>query len=212
MINIQINKKVFNKKYLPYLDNEDRYLLEILKEELHCTNPIVISNCQLGANHRKPQARFRWTSVPMKTTLEQKYNVHINKTLDIEFKFPFNSIPNKFIGAFIRGFIDGDGSFESHDYVFNPSIVGTSKTFIQQVGDIVCKETGLIYKLYEKQGKTCNYYTLRWSANNSNKFDKIQKLYNLLYKDATICLKRKKDKIIAYLEYRANQLGIKANW
>ena len=27
MINIQINKKVFNKKYLPYLDNEDRYLL-----------------------------------------------------------------------------------------------------------------------------------------------------------------------------------------
>lgn len=27
MINIQINKKVFNEKYLPYLDNEDRYLL-----------------------------------------------------------------------------------------------------------------------------------------------------------------------------------------
>lgn len=27
MINIQIDKKVFNKKYLPYLDNEDRYLV-----------------------------------------------------------------------------------------------------------------------------------------------------------------------------------------
>lgn len=27
MINIQIDKKVFNKKYIPYLDNEDRYLL-----------------------------------------------------------------------------------------------------------------------------------------------------------------------------------------
>ena len=27
MINIQIDKKVFNKKYIPYLDNEERYLL-----------------------------------------------------------------------------------------------------------------------------------------------------------------------------------------
>ena len=27
MINVQISKKVFNDKYLPYLDNEDRYLL-----------------------------------------------------------------------------------------------------------------------------------------------------------------------------------------
>lgn len=27
MINIEISKKVFNEKYLPYLDNEDRYLL-----------------------------------------------------------------------------------------------------------------------------------------------------------------------------------------
>ena len=27
MINIQINKKVFNEKYLPYLDNEDRFLV-----------------------------------------------------------------------------------------------------------------------------------------------------------------------------------------
>lgn len=27
MINISISKKVFNDKYLPYLDNEDRYLL-----------------------------------------------------------------------------------------------------------------------------------------------------------------------------------------
>ena len=27
MINVKISKKVFNDKYLPYLDNEDRYLL-----------------------------------------------------------------------------------------------------------------------------------------------------------------------------------------
>ena len=30
MINIQIDKKVFNKKYIPYLDNEDRYLLKLV--------------------------------------------------------------------------------------------------------------------------------------------------------------------------------------
>ena len=26
-VNVKISKKVFNSKYIPYLDNEDRYLL-----------------------------------------------------------------------------------------------------------------------------------------------------------------------------------------
>lgn len=92
------------------------------------------------------------------------YNIKPNKTLDSNFEFPMDLIKPKYLGAFVRGFIDGDGSFESHKGVFTPRIVGTSKIFLQQIGDIVNKRTGLVYTLYEKQGKTCTYYTLTWSA------------------------------------------------
>lgn len=48
------------------------------------------------------------------------------------------------------------------------------------------------------------YYTLRLHANRTNKLEKVKKLYEFLYKFDTISLQRKKDKVIRYLEYRAN--------
>jgi hypothetical protein len=141
-----------------------------------------------------------------------KYGIKPHKTDNINFKFPFELIPNKFIGSFLRGFIDGDGSFESHKGTFTPSIVGGSPIFIKQIGDIVSDYTGLVYKFYSIKGKTCDYYVLRWSANRINKLEKIQKFYDLLYNNDTISLKRKKNKIVSYLEYRANQIRVKGIW
>lgn len=45
-------------------------------------------------------------------TLNTKYNIHPRKTYDNNFVFPFDNIPKEFIGSFILGLIDGDGSFE----------------------------------------------------------------------------------------------------
>ena len=42
------------------------------------------------------------------------------------------------------------------------------------------------------------------NENCVNKLKKNRKLYNFLYSEDTISLKRKKDKVIRYLEYRAN--------
>lgn len=63
----------------------------------------------------------------MANTLINKYKIIPNKTKDFNFKFDFNLIPEEFHGAFIRGFIDGDGSFEQKNHKFNPVIVGTSE-------------------------------------------------------------------------------------
>lgn len=63
----------------------------------------------------------------MANTLINKYKIIPNKTEDINFEFDFSLIPEKFYGAFLRGFIDGDGSFEQHDHTFTPKIVGTSE-------------------------------------------------------------------------------------
>lgn len=83
---------------------------------------------------------------------------------------------------------------------------------MSQIGDLIAEKTGLTYKFYEKQGKTCMWYQLRWSANRQNKPEKIQKLYNFLYDGAEIWMTRKREKIEAYLEYRANQVRVKGIW
>lgn len=187
------------------IQKEDEYILEKLKMDLNSNGKITTRIYNSGVTNRKPQCSFRWTSMEMALTLEKKYNIKSNKTYDFNFEFPFDQIPKIYLGSFIRGFIDGDGCFESNKGKFTPSIVGTSKTWILQIGELISKETGLVYKIYEHKGKTCTYYSLRWSAERKDKLIKITKLYEFLYKDSTIFLKRKRDKIESYLEYRVNQ-------
>ncbi len=194
------------------IQDTDRYILEKLKLCIKSKNTIYTKTNNKGAKNRKPQASFRWTSKHMTNTLKDRYGIISNKTANIGFSFNMDLIPDDLKGSFIRGFIDGDGSFESHKGIFTPSIVGTSKTWLTQVGDLVSQQTGLIYKIYENKGKTCNYYTLRWSADKVDKVDKIKRLYEFLYNNATIYLTRKRDKIASYLKYRANQIRVKGIW
>lgn len=63
------------------------------------------------------------------------------------------------------------------------------------------------YNLYKCTGKTVDYVSLRWSCERINKFEKITKLKEYLYKDATLFLHRKKKKIDDYIKYRANILN-----
>lgn len=189
---------------------EDRYILEHFAKELHCSTNVVHLVYQNGVSLRQPQARLRWTSKQMLDDLK-KFNLGPRKG-NSDFKFPFEKIPKEYLGALIRGFIDGDGSFEQHNGVFNPIIVGPNKTWLEDVGKLVTKQTGLTYKMYEHKGKTCNYWSLRWKADSIDKPAKIKKLYNFLYDGAEIWMKRKRQKIEAYLEYRANQVRIKGIW
>lgn len=198
-----------NARFSFNLQEEDGYILEQLKDEIKASTPVSYHVTKSVSVNRKPQYRLRWTSVHMQDSLRELYGLTERKTDLVDYEFPLEKIPEEFLGSFILGFIDGDGSFEQHDRVFTPSIVGPNKKWIIQVGDIVNKYTGLTYTIYEREGKTCTYYTLRWSANNVYKFEKVQKLYYFLYKNASNFLTRKRDKIEAYLKYRANQLGVK---
>lgn len=130
------------------VQEDDKYILEVLKKDINSTNLIYIRHNLQGAKCRKPQASFRWISKHMLNTLITEYNIVPNKTLNINFTFPLDKIPKEFQGAFIRGFIDGDGSFESHLGTFTPSIIGTSIDWLKQIGDIIIEITGLTYTIY----------------------------------------------------------------
>ena len=188
---------------------DDKEIVEAFKNYLNVPSKIQIINNQNGVKYRKPQYRLRWTSPYMRDVLKNIYNITYNKTLDSKFEFPIETIPENLRGHFVRGFIDGDGYMgdNGQENNFSVSIIGTSIKFITKIGDLVSNATGMSYSISNVQGKTCEYYMLRWSCDHINKLEKITKLRTYLYNNASIYLSRKKDKIDHYIEYRANSLN-----
>ena len=185
---------------------DDKEIVQAFKKYLNVPSDIQIVNSKSGAKNRKTQHRLRWTSPYMRDVLRNTYNITSNKTLDIEFQFPIELIPENLQGHFVRGFVDGDGYMgdNGQEGNFSISIVGTSVKFVTLIGDLVSKATGMSYYINTTQGKTCKYYSLRWSCDHVDKLEKITKLRTYLYNNASIYLTRKKDKIDHYIEYRAN--------
>lgn len=182
------------------IQSSDKEILELIKNELEISNSIIINNYH--PELRKEQAQLRWSSNHMVKTLKG-YNIYPRKTYDTKFIFPFEKIPEELYGSFIRGFIDGDGSFEHNGKgIFTIRLVSTSSFFLSQIGNIISSNIeGMGYCLQLKKGKTIDWYTLRLKTYRSNKPDKILKLYKYLYKDSKFSFKRKKDKIESYLKY-----------
>lgn len=81
---------------------EDEYILYQFRECFKANN-IVYRNYQNGVKNRKEQAIYRFTSKKLLDILKDNYNIGIRKTYDSLFKFPFEKIPIKFYGSFIRG-------------------------------------------------------------------------------------------------------------
>lgn len=117
-----------------------------------------------------------------------KYNIHERKSYDI--KMP--EINYKLIPHYLRGYVDGDGSFYCHydennkRYRYSFEIVGGSKIFMEQVQSYL---TG-------KNIKT-NIYTRKTNSSirlmSSSKAE-IIKIIELLYSNANIYLDRKLNK------------------
>lgn len=187
---------------------DDKEIIKAFKKYLQVPSEVQIINNQSGVKHRKLQWRLRWTSVHMEETLKTVYNILPGKTDDGDFKFPIELIPEKYQGAFVLGFIDGDGYMgnNGNENNFSISIVGTSEKFITMIGDLVSEATGMIYNVYHYKGKTIDYLSLRWSCEGVNKLEKITKLRNYLYKNTPIFLSRKREKMDTYIKYRANAL------
>lgn len=188
---------------------DDKEIVKAYKEYLQVPSEIQLLNNQSGVKHRKTQWRIRWTSIHMMETMETIYNIHSHKTTDTEFEFPIKLIPENLQRHFVRGFIDGDGYMGDNGKIhnFSVSIIGVSEKFITMIGDLVSSATGMTYKLYKTKEKTIDYLSLRWYSNRTDKLEKITKLKDYLYNNATIFLHRKREKIEDYIKYRANVLN-----
>lgn len=114
--------------------------------------------------------------------LKVLYNIQPRKTYLSNFEFP--KIPKEFERDFIRGYIDGDGSFGRHHF----SMICNSEIFAIQIRDRFLKAIPELKSyIYKENRKTTDYWSLHFSMN----LKVAPKIYNYLYKDATVFLKRK---------------------
>ncbi len=197
-----------NSKRLCFMNSmEDISTIELIRNEISPTTIIYSRHNNKGALVRKEQSSLRIASNELCEVLINKYNIRPNKTKHDTFEFDFNLIEGKLVHHFIRGYFDGDGSVSFHlkdkRICFDFSYVCNSLLFTKQIACIFETLFKIRAVIYEKEGKTCKYYLLRFDYSR-NRTVIIEQIYKWLYDDATYFLERKKQKFINYFEYRAN--------
>lgn len=181
---------------------QDKYLLEKFLKDIGSNLKVktYINNTGFqkkdGSEHRMSVATVH--SKKMAKDL-QKYGVIPNKSLKVN-KIP--SIPENLIRHFIRGFFDGNGSVTYGKYkdCKTPRFLFYSTyDFCESLSTYFNEKIGLVKVNVVKQKQ----YKVSFITYGS--FSSVQKLYNFLYKDATIFMKRKQRLAEEYIsEYRDN--------
>jgi hypothetical protein len=124
-----------------------------------------------------------------------KLGVFKNKSLILQFPTE-GQVPKKYLNHFIRGVFDGDGSAFHYERIIN------NKKYIEYGISIIGSNP-----LIDDLKKTLNYgnvYTTNKSKNSFITFKnkkEIKKFIDYIYMDATIFLKRKREKVDEILNY-----------
>lgn len=160
--------------------SEDDEIIKLIQSEIAPNNNLRYY--QPKAINHKQVTILQICDKELINDLRTLYNIQPRKTYDPTFEFP--NIPEDYRRDFIRGYIDGDGSFGRHHF----SMICNSELFAKQIRDELLKNIPeLKWYIYKENRKYTDYWSLHLSMNL-----KVSKLiYNYLYKDATYFLKRK---------------------
>ena len=159
---------------------EDDEIIKLIQSEIAPNN--VLRFYQPKLQNRKQITILQICDKELINDLRTLYNIHPRKTYISNFEFP--NIPEEFERDFIRGFIDGDGSIGRHHF----SMICNSEIFAIQIRDRFLKAIPELKSyIYKENRKHTDYWSLHFSMN----LKVAPKLYNYLYKDATVFLKRK---------------------
>lgn len=200
----------YNTDIFEKIDNEEKaYWLGFLYADgyINLQKGVELTLCEKDKNHLEKFKDFINPDYKLKYRINVKaYRISIcsvkiandlNKlgcmqTKSLILKFPsYKQVPKKLIHHFMRGYFDGDGSV----FLNKPSkgngtkiqcgisILGT-KEFLDEFDKILFNECKLTHK--NKYGRCGEAYQLRRGGNLQTK-----KIFNYLYKDATIYLDRK---------------------
>jgi hypothetical protein len=163
-------------------DNKDfRIKIALNKKDiLHIDKFISFINTQNVTYYDKKQKTIQ-IAIYSKKMVEDLKQYGITPKKSFTLQFPSN-LSNKLISHFIRGLFDADGciTYDGRDMRPVFSFVGTYNT---------CKQLNKYLKIKNKIGWDRSVRQISTSG-----FDNCARIYNYLYKDATVYLDRKKKK------------------
>lgn len=165
---------------------KDREIVEKFKSDLNSTKKIY------DYNHDKRQSsQISINSKKLCTDLLINFGITTNKTRT--YKIPKNIISHPLFRHFIRGYIDGDGCYyyRKNKNFMAASLSGASGS-IEQIYDHLKEKLSINFSLYAtKTKKNIDFWT--WKI--TRKSDNI-KLFEYLYSEANIYLKRKYNEFV----------------
>lgn len=170
---------------------DDLEIISLIQQKLSPNVKILHFHNTKGARNRKPQISYKVNSKEIVDDLI-RMGITPRKTYDINFTFNFDHVNDNLVHHFIRGFFDGDGTFNKKGKSFQ--LITTSLLFADQLQKMFQKILPHISSsIRTTQGKNMKYYTLILNCGRNKYID----LFNYLYDDATIFLSRKHEKFVS---------------
>ncbi len=165
----------------------DVELLLHVKRILSADQPLWIDN-------KHYMIHLRLSSPGLLSILQSKYKIEPRKSFK---NLPFPCVPKRYLGHFLRGYFDGDGSahIATNGYL-QIDLVGQFR-FIKGLQLAVCNRLNIKRnRIYRR--KECNCSQFSWYSRAD-----IEKLCDFMYAKQNIpCLRRKRNKIETYLELK----------
>jgi intein-encoded DNA endonuclease-like protein len=165
-----------------HIQLKDRELIDNFVKDIGCTNSIIEKN-----NFFRPTGKYHQSCYVSITSVHMVKALMENGVVPNKTKAEcIPNIPEHLIQHFIRGFFDGDGIVSCTDKSHSAGFVSNNE-MLEQIENYV---------------QLGNKIAPHWKTEGigtilTNSVKKIAKLYDYLYKDATIYLQRKHDALKA---------------
>lgn len=165
------------------LQERDSYILETFNKYLGSNRPLGLVECMGKMKQR--QKRLSITNKEFSSDLS-RLGLKQAKSLTCEFPTP-NQVPDHLVHHFIRGYFDGDGCIHlrNDDPRYATIVICVSKPFGDRMLSVIAKH-GINLKYRKQQSKIHNLHM-------SGRIQCLQ-FMDLMYKDATVFLSRKREK------------------
>lgn len=195
--NVSLNKNIMQIS----LQDGDKHILEQFKSSMNANYPIT--SFQPKGERRQKQNYFRVCSPKIKTDLI-KLGCIPAKSLILKFPTP-EQVPDHLIHHFMRGYFDGDGGIKHRDSIPVSFMICGTKNFCSKYQKILINNCNLNCVKLSKNKKI---FELNYGGIHS-----LNRIYDFLYRDATIYLNRKYNlfQIIKQNQIKFKILDIKNN-
>lgn len=179
------------------LQSQDRYILEELQKDIG--SDYKIQDKKKGYKKNGDPLLISLLKINSSKLCEDLINLGVIPRKSMKQEMKKKLIPDNLIKHFIRGYFDGNGSCSLHLKNLALNFLA-SKKLCNQINEILIKNN-INKNVLFRHNLSNELYGLR--INNTD--NKIL-LYYYLYEDATIYLKRKKEKFDKFLQYKKSPL------